>query len=129
MAVVADMEAGLEHLSWAGGTLRHVDLLLMVVNATAKTRLTVSRTNELARELGIGAVALVANRIPPEHLTTVERFAADLGCELVAVIPEDTEVRRADMASACILDTAPDSALVTAVAHLAADLDYRFARV
>lgn len=126
MAVVADMEAGLEHLSWAGGTLRHVDLLLMVVNATAKTRLTVSRTNALARELGIGRTALVANRIPPDGLGSVEELASELGCELVAVIPEDPEVRRADKASACILDTAPDSALVTAVAHLAADLDWEF---
>ncbi len=42
------MEAGLEHLSWAGGTLRHVDMLLIVVQPTMKVLLTAARTHKLA---------------------------------------------------------------------------------
>ena len=47
------MEAGLEHLSWAGGTLRHVDLLLIVAQPQVKSLLTAARTVRLARQLGI----------------------------------------------------------------------------
>ena len=60
--VVADMEAGLEHLSWAGGTLRYVDMLLVVVQPTAKVMMTADRTHTLAMELGIPRIAFVGNR-------------------------------------------------------------------
>lgn len=53
--VVADMEAGLEHLSWAGGTLRYVDVLLVVVQPTSKVMMTADRTHKLALELGMPA--------------------------------------------------------------------------
>jgi CO dehydrogenase nickel-insertion accessory protein CooC1 len=47
--VVADMEAGLEHLPWAGGTLRHVDLLAIVALPQVKSLMTAARTIRLAR--------------------------------------------------------------------------------
>lgn len=126
--VVADMEAGLEHLSWAGGTLRHVDLLAVVVQPTAKVMMTADRTLGLARELGIARVAFVGNRaFDGADVARMEAFAAERGCELLVAIPEDGAVPAADRLSSCVLDTAPDSPAVAAIARLADRLEARFA--
>jgi len=125
--VVADMEAGLEHLSWAGGTLRYVDLLLVVVQPTAKVMMTAERTHKLAIELGIPRIAFVGNRAL--HRADVERmeaFAAERGRELLIAIPEDGAVPAADRASSCVLDTAPDSEAVKAIGRLADRLEGLF---
>lgn len=58
---VVDMEAGLEHLS--RGTPRHVDTILTVVEPYFKALETGRRICELARELGIPNVHVVANKV------------------------------------------------------------------
>ena len=126
--VVADMEAGLEHLSWAGGTLRYVDLLMVVVQPTAKVMMTADRTHKLAIELGIERIAFIGNRATgPADVERMENFAAERGCELLIAIPEDAAIPEADKASMCVLDTAPDSEAVRAIGRLAARLEGMFA--
>ncbi|MGI8808319.1 MAG: hypothetical protein ACR2KK_10835 [Acidimicrobiales bacterium] len=126
--VVADMEAGLEHLSWAGGTLRYVDLLLVVVQPTAKVMMTADRTHTLALELGIPRIAFLGNRATsPADVERMEAFAAERGCELLIAIPEDGAVPAADRASKCVLDTAPESEAVLAIGRLAERLEGQFA--
>ena len=126
--VIADMEAGLEHLSWAGGTLRYVDLLLVVIQPTAKVMMTADRTHKLAIELGIERIAFLGNRATgPADVERMEAFAAERGCELLAAIPEDAAVPAADRASRCVLDTAPDSEAVKAIVRLAERLEGQFA--
>ncbi len=126
--VVADMEAGLEHLSWAGGTLRYVDLLLVVVQPTAKVMMTADRTHKLALELGIERVAFIGNRATgPADVERMEAFAAERECDLLVAIPEDPSVPEADRASMCVLDTAPDCDAVQAIGRLADRLEAQFA--
>ncbi len=126
--VIADMEAGLEHLSWAGGTLRYVDLLLVVVQPTAKVMMTADRTHKLAIELGIERIAFLGNRATGSaDVERMEAFAAERGCELLVAIPEDEAVPAADRASRCVLDTAPDSEAVKAIVRLAERLEGQFA--
>jgi CO dehydrogenase nickel-insertion accessory protein CooC1 len=123
--VVADMEAGLEHLSI--GTLRYIDMLLVVVQPTAKTMMTADRTSKLARELGIPEVAFVGNRVRrPAEEEQLRAFAADHGSELLVTIGEDDNVRWADAQSRCILDLAPDSEMVHGVGRLATQLERRY---
>jgi CO dehydrogenase nickel-insertion accessory protein CooC1 len=125
--VVADMEAGLEHLSWAGGTLRYVDLLLVVVQPTSKVMMTADRTHKLALELGIPRIAFVGNRaLGPDDVARMEAFAAERSSELLIAIPEDGAVPAADRAASCVLDTAPDSEAVSAIGRLADGLENRF---
>jgi len=125
--VVADMEAGLEHLSWAGGTLRYVDLLLVVVQPTSKVMMTADRTHKLALELGIPRIAFVGNRaLGPDDVARMEAFAAERSSELLIAIPEDGAVPAADRSSRCVLDTAPDSEAVRAIGRLADGLEGRF---
>jgi CO dehydrogenase maturation factor len=125
--VVADMEAGLEHLSWAGGTLRYVDLLLVVVQPTAKVMMTADRTHKLALELGIPRIAFIGNRaLNPADVERMEAFAAERDCELLIAIPEDPSVPAADRAASCVLDTAPDSEAVRAIGRLADRIEGQF---
>ena len=123
--VVADMEAGLEHLSI--GTLRDVDTLLVVVQPTAKTMMTAHRTYDLAGQLGIPDVAFVGNRLSgPADQEMLAAFASQHRCKLLVTIPEDDMVRWADMQSRCLLDVAPDAPTVRAVGDLADILRARF---
>ena len=125
--VVADMEAGLEHLSWAGGTLRYVDMLMVVVQQTAKVMMTADRTHKLALELDIERIGFLGNRATgPADVERMEAFAAERGCDLLIAIPEDTAVPEADKASMCVLDTAPDSEAVKAIGRLADRLEGLF---
>ncbi len=125
--VVADMEAGLEHLSWAGGTLRHVDLLLVVLQPMEKVLLTAARAHRLAVELGIPDVGYVASRSGEADRARLEGFAGERGGELLALIPDDEAVRRADREAACGIDSAPDAASVRAIAQLADAVEGRIA--
>ncbi len=117
--VIADMEAGLEHLSWAGGTLRHADLLLVVTEPQVKSLLTASRTIALATQLGIPRVALVGNRGRDDDRQKLEAFAQQQGVELLAVIPEDEAIIRADRDGRCVLDSEPSTRAVRAIESLA----------
>lgn len=120
------MEAGLEHLSKAGGTLRYVDLLLVVVEAKAKVLITADRMIALARELGIPTIALVGNRISPGDEDRLDAFARDHGCELLALIPDDDTILLADRLGVCPLDLAPGSDAVRAIRDLGEVLERRF---
>lgn len=121
------MGAGLEHLSWAGGTVRHVDVLLVMVETNRKTMLTAARTDRLARQLGVARVALVANRVSgPGDEEQLQAFAAEIGREVIATVPEDDAVVDADRAGRCVLDLAPGAPVVGAIERLATVLEARY---
>jgi CO dehydrogenase maturation factor len=119
------MEAGLEHLTWAGGTLRHVDLLLVVLQPTAKVLLTADRTHRLALELGIPDICFVASRADEADRAALEAFAAARGSHLLGLIPDDEAVHQADRVASCVIDVAPGSPSVRAIEHLADALEAR----
>ncbi len=114
------MEAGLEHLSWAGGTLRHVDLLLIVAQPQAKSLMTAARTIRLARQLGIPRLGLVGSRSErPGDEEVLSAFAVAHDLDLLAVIPRDDAVVAADRRGACVLDMSPEAPSVAAISRLA----------
>ncbi|MEJ7638700.1 MAG: hypothetical protein WKF75_12170 [Singulisphaera sp.] len=92
---IVDMEAGLEHLS--RGTGRHVDTLLVVMEPYYKSLETARRCAELGRELDIGQIFGVANKLRGDGDTeTVRRYAETHGLHLVAEIPFDDAVYQAE---------------------------------
>jgi CO dehydrogenase maturation factor len=118
--VVVDMEAGLEHLARAGGTLQSVDHLLVMIEPYAKAVETARRTALLARELGIPSISGVGSKVrDSDELHMVERVSAEAGLPLIAVLPYDDSVRLADREGRSPLDVDPDSAVVREVAQLA----------
>jgi CO dehydrogenase maturation factor len=121
---VVDMEAGLEHLSRSGGTLRYVDHLLVVTEPYARAIETARRTVRLATELGIGHVGLLANKIRGhDELRLLDGVRDETGAPLLGVIPYDEAARLADRDGRPPIEVAPDSVLVTAVADLALKLE------
>lgn len=120
------MEAGLEHLSWAGGTLRYVDALLLVAEPQKKVLLTARRAHRLAGQLGIERVSFVGNRVRAGDEPILRDFVASLDAELLAAIPEDPAVVAADREGRCLLDSAPEAAATLAIQRLADDLEERY---
>ncbi|CAN5649388.1 carbon monoxide dehydrogenase accessory protein CooC [soil metagenome] len=117
--LVVDMEAGLEHLS--RGTTRHVDVLLAVAEPYYRSLETARRVYELAQELGIDQVRLVANKVrDAAESEAIRTYAERHGLELLAEIPHDEAVLRADLDGRALLDAAgTDSPAVREIDRLA----------
>lgn len=127
---VVDMEAGLEHLSRSGGTLRYVDHLLVVVEPYAKAVETARRTLILAEELGIPRTSILGSKVrDDEERLLLERFCAETGSELIGTIPYDDEVRMADRDGLAPMDAAPESNMVRTVSALAEKLDSSWVKI
>jgi CO dehydrogenase maturation factor len=109
--LVMDMEAGLEHLG--RGTARHVDGLIAVVAPHASSARTILRIRELAGEIGLQRVAVIANRVAkPEDRAKIQDSIGDL--------PIIAELAQYDgLESDCTHDTEAGSRLL---ADLAAQL-------
>ena len=95
---VIDMEAGIEHLSRSGGTLAHVDILVLVFEPSRKAVITAERTIALARELGIPAWVGVANKVSADEVDTVAALCKEHGVPLDIVIGRDDAIAVADRA-------------------------------
>ena len=115
---VADMEAGLENFS--RGTPRHTDTVISVIEPYYRSLETGARVVELARELGVPRVHVVANKIRDEgDREAVAAFCQARGLELFASVPHDAAVLEADRSRAALLDWAPQSPAIKAMSALA----------
>jgi CO dehydrogenase maturation factor len=117
--VVVDMEAGLEHLS--RGTTRHVDALWAVAEPYYRSLETARRVCELATELGIARVGVVANKVRDEaDADAIRAYVERHGLRLEGEVPFDPAVVDADRAARGLLDVAaPDAPAVRAIGRLA----------
>ena len=118
---VMDMVAGVEHLG--RGTAQDVDVLLVVVEPYYKSLETGRRTRDLAAELDIPEVRVVANKVRDDaDREAIEEFCENNDLEITAVVPFDDAVRHADQQGTAPYDHDPESPAVRAVRDLAADL-------
>ncbi len=124
---VTDMEAGLEHLSRSGGTLRHVDQLFIITELDRKALETARRTFTLAQELGVARVHLIGNKLRDEpDKKDFEKFAAELGIEIAAAMSFDEDARQADRRGIALYDYAPNSLTVRALEQVVTRLEKDF---
>lgn len=81
--VILDMEAGIEHLT--RGTAQYVDALVCVVQPAAASIQTFGRIKQLAADLKIARVGIVANMVrTPED---ARRIAVETGVEPWCILP------------------------------------------
>jgi CO dehydrogenase maturation factor len=115
---VTDMEAGLEHLR--RGTTKYVDAMLVVAEPYYKSLETAGRTAELARELRIGRIYAVANKVRDERdaLAVHEYFARHF-VPLLATIPFDETVAEADRHGIAPIDVDANAPFVVEIAKAA----------
>lgn len=121
---ILDTEASIEHMT--RGTVRTSDAVLLVTEPYFRSLETTGRLAPLARELGIPHVWAVANKVrTPSDEAAIDEYCARRDLELLAVVPFDPRVTEADNAGRALLDHAPESAAVSAVAGLAQTLQRR----
>jgi len=94
--VILDMEAGVEHMG--RGTAKHVDTMLIVVDANVKSLETAKRIHELAANGGIKQIFLVGNKIENEiQRGTIKSFAEKNRLSILDLIPFDQKVVETEM--------------------------------
>jgi len=118
--VVADNEAGMEHLSRR--TTQNIDELLIVSDHSVKGVRTVARIRELVSELKlvVKRQSVVINFVPTALDPLVTEELARLGIDPTAIIPWDEEVREYDLKMKPLLDLPDTSRAVAAVGDLMA---------
>jgi CO dehydrogenase maturation factor len=105
---IIDMEASIEHMS--RGTLRDVDLLLIITEPYFRALQTAGRISPLAHELGIPKIAIVANKVRSERdERTIRDYADQLGLDVIGTVPWDSSVQEADFANQALFDHAFDA--------------------
>lgn len=114
---LVDFEASPEHFS--RGTTRHVDTLLLVAEPYYRSLETARRMGELAAELPIRQVAVVANKLrSPDDVAAMEEFFANHNMVVQGRVPWSDAVLDADKAGTPLIDYDPDGPVVAAVADL-----------
>jgi CO dehydrogenase maturation factor len=115
---IVDLEAGLEHLS--RGTARHVDTMLVIAEPYFKSLETARRSFALARDLGISAVHLVANKVRSEtEEAAIRDFAERHELPVLAVIPWDDAVAQAERRGVPLVDLDAAAPSVGAIRDIA----------
>ena len=99
--VILDMEAGIEHL--ARGTAKAVDYLIIVVEPGRRSIETACRIQELARDIGLENIAVVANRV---HNQSEKDFIVNSLPDItfLGFVPYDQGLIEADLANLAIQD-------------------------
>ncbi len=115
---IMDLEASPEHFS--RGTARHADVLLLITEPYWRSMETTRRMAALARELPIGTIAVVGNKLRgQEDRDALASFATSHELPVLAAIPRSESVLDADVAEQALLDMADaDDVVVTAVERL-----------
>jgi CO dehydrogenase maturation factor len=93
--VIVDMEAGVEHMG--RGTASQVDVMLVIADSSRKSLEIGKKLDGLAHEAGIKTVYLVGNRVrDAEERNLIKDFTSQNGLSLLAFIPYDETVVKAD---------------------------------
>ena len=114
---IVDMEASVEHMS--RGTVRHVDVVLIIVEPYYRSLETAGRMAPLARDLGIPHIYAVANKVRGERdEAAVREYCAKHDLEVVAYVPFDEAISEADRAGVAVIDLYPNAPAVAAIRQL-----------
>lgn len=115
--MVMDNEAGMEHLSRR--TTENIDELFIISDHSVKGVRTVGRILELIKELKLDVKrqSVIINRVPGELDSHISRELDQLGIKPIAIVPEDKDVYKYDLAKSSLLEL-PDTTAARAVDSL-----------
>jgi CO dehydrogenase maturation factor len=115
--IIMDMAAGVEHLG--RGTAEKVDLMLIVVEAGARSVETALQVKQLGADLGIKRYAAIFNKVPDgADLTVLEGRLEDEGIRVLGHLPFDMALMEADLNDKSVMDFRPDSAVERALVEI-----------
>jgi CO dehydrogenase maturation factor len=105
--VIMDMEAGIEHLGRA--TAQAVDALIVVVEPGRRSLDTARLIRNLAENIGLNRVYLVANKMRNEEdQAFIATQAQAEGFIVLGYLPADPRVVEADLSGQAVFDSAPE---------------------
>jgi len=94
IALVLDMEAGIEHLS--RGTVAAVDHLVVVVEPGRRSIETAERIAHMAAQIGLKRISVIGNKIRSDEDRTFLRETLT-GMDIIGFLPYDPAVRDAEI--------------------------------
>lgn len=104
--VIVDMEAGIEHLT--RGTADSVDAFIVVVEPGQRSMQTARTVKEMAKELGVKKVFIVANKVRgPEDLNFIKDNIGDM--ELIGSIRFNHSIMEADIKGSSPYNCSPET--------------------
>jgi len=115
--VIIDMEAGVEHLGRA--TARAVDKMIIVVEPGKASVETAYRIRELAKDIGLENIAVVANKVRSEQDRNFV-IAAMPDFEFLGFIPYDQSIIEAGLGNLLLINASPE--VISQVRDIAARL-------
>ena len=118
LTIVADFEAGLGTVMRLDG--RPVDVVVVVVEPTAKSLEVGRRAAELVRASRLGRLVVTANRVRDGDDAT--RVAAAFPGLAVSIVPDEPAINEAERRGVAPLDAAKDAPGVRALVGLAESL-------
>lgn len=122
--VVADMEAGLEHLG--RGTLEHADALLVIVEPYYRALEAGRHVQQLAIDLGVPRIYAVANKVrSSEQEKLVRQYCSQTDLELIGIVPYDDDLFIAENENKTLFDVKPKSPMLKSVDTLVTELFQR----
>lgn len=116
--ILGDLPAGTRQAAF--GWVPYSRLFLIVVENTWPSILTARRLARLARSRADAVIWFVANKVDNE--TDVAEVEGRLGEPVAGSVPRDREAMNADREGQALLDYAPESPAVTAIARLTRSL-------
>jgi CO dehydrogenase maturation factor len=116
--IVMDCEAGMEHISRQ--TTRDVDVLLIMSDPTIRGITTAARMKDLIGELRskIGKVGLIVNRVKGELSPEIKKAIDESGLQVIALIPEDSNMAALEMKGRPITELPQESPLQLKVTEM-----------
>ncbi len=99
--LILDMEAGVEHLG--RGTTKGAEGMLVVVEPSLKALETAKQIKKLGEDLGISRIFAVVNKFKEGAEGVVSRLEGE-GLPVLAVLPHDPAVERAEMRGESVFD-------------------------
>ncbi len=118
--VVVDLEASPEHFTRA--TSEFLDAMVLVAEPYFKSMETARRYHDLAADLGITKLGIVANKVGSGDDAILPEFCAAHGYRLLGSVPFDPAFAEAERRGEAPIDTQPDSPGIAAITALAEEV-------
>jgi CO dehydrogenase maturation factor len=101
--VVVDMVAGVEHLG--RGTVKHIDVMLIVCEPNLKSLETAKRIFKLSKEMGLRNIFSIGNKVCDDtDGQRIQQYCQKNKIPLLGLIPYDEEIKRTDATGETVID-------------------------
>lgn len=118
---ITDMEAGLEHLK--RGTVKNVDIMLIVAEAYYRSLEAAARTYSLAKELEVPHIYVIANKVKNDSdNAAIEEFCHTHDMPIIGTVPDDENFMEAERQCKAPIDYNSQCAGLVAIIKIANDL-------